>query len=268
MINILMFRSISKYSWLSFVPYLALGTMTLLLFIVGIIPSWYLFFTLIGWILIAGLGVACGYHRIFSHNNYGNLPRWKENILLFFGTMSGQGSSITWSAIHRGYHHRWSDTERDLHSPQHGIWHAFFGWATKVTEDSALVSLKYAAPLLKKSNHVWFHHNQMRILWLVPLLTAVIDWKLSLMLWCAPTAITLLQDNLVNVFGHMKAYIGYRNFNTQDNSHNNPILAYLTWGQAWHNNHHHNPSSYDFGSGISGKWWEWDPCRIFRILLK
>jgi stearoyl-CoA desaturase (delta-9 desaturase) len=51
-------------------------------------------------------------------------------------------------------------------------------------------------------------------------------------------------------------------------SQNNFVLGYLGWGQGWHNNHHHDPKSYDFGTNISGKWWEFDPCRIFLPFLK
>ena len=263
-----MFSNISKYSWFSFVPFVTLGVLTLALFGLGIIPIWYLFFTFVGWTLISGLGVAVGYHRIFSHNTHTDLPLWKENLILFFGILSGQGSSIMWTAIHRGYHHRHADTTKDLHSPVHGIYHAFFGWTTTITEDSPIINLKYSANLLRRPNHVWFHKHNMEILWGVPLLISLIDWKLSLALFCLPTALSLLQDNLINVFGHVKGLIGYRNFETNDMSQNNIVLGYFAWGQGWHNNHHHAPASYDFGRGVSGKWWEWDPCNIFVPFLK
>jgi fatty-acid desaturase len=262
-----MFKNISLYSWFSFLPFIILGMLSIVLFVVGIIPIYYLIFTIIFWALIAGLGVAVGYHRVFSHNTHPNLPTWKENIILFFGTLSGQGSSITWSAIHRGYHHKFSDTDRDIHSPVKGVYHAFFGWATKITENNPIVNLKYAGPILRKSNHLWFHKYQMTILWIVPFCVAVIDWRFSLAALCLPTALCLLQDNLVNVFGHRKGLIGYRNFDTSDNSHNNVVLGYLGWGQGWHNNHHHNPKSFDFGKGVSGKFWEWDPCILFKWFL-
>lgn len=263
-----MFRNISKYSWFSFIPFLSIGIITICLLILGIIPTVYLWLTLIGWILIAGLGVSVGYHRIFSHNNFPDLPKWKENIILFFGTFGGQGSSMSWSAIHRGYHHKFADTERDLHSPKFGIYHAIFGWSTKITQNNPCVSFKYAGNLLRKPNHIWFHNNHMHILWGVPILVALFDWQVSLMLFCLPTCLTLLQDNLINVFGHIKGGIGYRNFETKDNSHNNIIFGYFGWGTGWHNNHHHNPSTFDFGTTISGKWWEFDPCRIFLPFLK
>ena len=262
-----MFKNISKYSWFSFLPFITLGSITVGLYVTVVIPVYYLIFTLIGWALIAGLGVAVGYHRIFSHNTHPDLPIWKQNIILFLGTLSGEGSSISWVAIHRGYHHKYSDTGKDLHSPTHGKFYSVFTWTTKITEANP-VNMRYAANLLRKSNHMWFHNHQFKILWGVPLLVALFDWKLSLAMLCLPTAITLLQDNLTNLFGHYKALIGYRNFETSDMSQNNFILGYLGWGQGWHNNHHYDPKSFDFGTNVSGKWWEFDPCRLFLIFLK
>lgn len=263
-----MFKNISKYSWFSFIPFVTIALMTVVLFCLGIIPLIYLIASFIGWTLISGLGVAVGYHRIFSHNTHPNLPRWKENIILFFGALSGQGSSITWSALHRGYHHRYSDTEKDLHSPvAHGIWHSFFGWALQVTENDNPINMKYAANLLRKKNHIFFHKHYMKILWLVPLAFALINWQFALAAFFLPTGLCLLQDNLVNVFGHKRGLIGYRNFETNDNSQNNVLLGWFGWGQGWHNNHHFDMKPFNLGSGISGKWWEFDPCVIFLPFL-
>jgi fatty-acid desaturase len=146
-----MFKSISKYTYFSFIPFSILGTVAVVLSILKIIPAYYLLFTLVSWVLISGLGVAAGYHRIFSHKNYAGMPIWKENIILFFGALSGQGSSISWTTIHRGYHHAHTDTDRDLHSPIHGKWYAFFTWATKITEENNVINMKYAVDLLRLS---------------------------------------------------------------------------------------------------------------------
>ena len=265
-----MFKNISKYVWFDFLPTLIFGLIAVWLLIANIIPTYYLFFTIFSWILFAGLGVAVGYHRIFSHQTHPKLPLWKENILLFCGAMSGQGSSITWTAIHIGNHHPYSDTDRDLHSPTKSIFNAFIGWSLKLTETNGpnLVNLKYAVKQLRKPNHIWFHKHYRIIYWTTPLILLLIDWKLALMLSLLPSSLALIQDNIVNVFGHRKGFIGYRNFNNKDYSQNNFILGFLAWGQGWHNNHHHDPKSYDFGTGVSGKWWEFDPCRIFLPFLK
>lgn len=263
-----MFKSISKYSWFSFVPMISLGIITIILFTIGTIPLWYLIPAFFSWVLIAGLGIAVGYHRVFSHNTHPNLPTWKENVLLFLGTLSGQGSSLTWTSIHRGYHHKYTDTPRDPHSPIHGKMYAFFTWSTKITEQNPGFNMKYASNLLRKPNHIWFHNHQMKILWGVPLFVGLIDWKLSLAAVCLPAALSLFQENLINVLGHLKGYIGYRNFDTDDNSYNNILLGCLGWGQGLHNNHHYDPKSYDFGYAISKKWYEIDPCIIFLPFLK
>lgn len=249
------------------IPIMLSGSIALVLLALGVIPLYYLFFTVVMWTLIAGLGVAVGYHRIFSHKTH-NLPAWKENIILFFAALAGQGSSIFWVSVHRGYHHPYADTERDLHSPVvYGKYHAFIRWHARITDANNTVNMKYAVDLLRKSNHIWFHNNQLKILWGVPILIGLIDWKLALVGVCLSSFLGLMQDNLINIYGHLKGVIGYRNFNTTDNSYNNVILGYLFWGHGWHNNHHYAPKSFDFGKGISGKWWEWDPCRIFKFLL-
>lgn len=243
------------------------GSITIGLLAFGYIPLYYLFYTFIMWILCCGLGVAVGYHRVFSHRTH-LLPQWKENIIMFFAVFAGQGASIMWVALHRGYHHPYSDTPRDLHSPViYGKFNSFIGWYRNATENNELINAKYAFHLLKKPNHVWFQKHHTAILWLVPLFVALFDWKLALTGFWLVTMIGSIQDNTVNVFGHWKTNISYRNFETTDNSQNNPILGYLAWGQGWHNNHHYDPKSYDFGYGVSGKWWEFDPCIIFKKLL-
>jgi len=263
-----MFRNISKYVWFSFIPLVTSAMIVIALFATGHIPYVYLFATLLGWAYISGLGTAIGYHRVFSHNTHPNLSKWKENIILLAGALSGQGSSITWVAIHRGYHHRYSDKIQDLHSPMiKGKWHAFIGWTMAITESNNPINLKYSVDLLRKPNHVWFHEHCLQILWIVPILVALIDWKLALAGLILPAGLSLLQDNFVNVYGHQKAIIGYRTYDTDDNSHNNVLLGWFGWGQGWHNNHHYNMNSFNLGSGISGKWWEFDPCILFLPFL-
>lgn len=260
-------KTISKSFWFQFIPAMILGISTIGLLFAGIIPMYYLWFTFIMWILVCGLGIAVGYHRVFSHKTH-SLPKWKENILLFLATFAGQGASIFWIALHRGYHHPHSDTLKDLHSPvAYNKLNAFIGWQYKITEATNPVNLKYAVDLLRKSNHLWFHNHYLKILWGIPILVAIFNWHLALTAFCLVTFIGVLQDNTVNVYGHVKGWFGYRNFETDDQSQNNILLGYLAWGQGWHNNHHYAPRSYDFGKSVSGKWWEWDPSRIFLPLL-
>jgi stearoyl-CoA desaturase (delta-9 desaturase) len=254
---------LSKGITLLIIPNFVLGAVAIALFAMGTIPLYYLWATLIMWILFSGLGIAVGYHRVFSHRTH-FLPVWKENIILACATFAAQGSPIFWVAVHRGYHHRHTDTEKDPHSPvAHGKWHAFVGWLNDAREDDNKVNIRYAIDLLRKPNVVWFHKHYYRLILSVPLIVALYDWKLALAMFYLPGGLSLLQDNLVNVFGHSQGIIGYRNFDTPDRSYNNPFFGYFGWGQGWHNNHHYDPASYDFGK----RWWEFDPTRIFLPFL-
>jgi stearoyl-CoA desaturase (delta-9 desaturase) len=47
---------------------------------------------------------------------------------------------------------------------------------------------------------------------------------------------------------------GSRRYDTDDSSRNNFFIALLTFGEGWHNNHHHFPGSAKQGF----YWWEID----------
>jgi stearoyl-CoA desaturase (delta-9 desaturase) len=49
--------------------------------------------------------------------------------------------------------------------------------------------------------------------------------------------------------------VGRRAYETPDQSRNNWLLAILTLGEGWHNNHHHYASTVRQGF----HWWQWDP---------
>jgi stearoyl-CoA desaturase (delta-9 desaturase) len=55
----------------------------------------------------------------------------------------------------------------------------------------------------------------------------------------------------VNSLAHL---VGTRRYATKDDSGNSWWLALLTFGEGWHNNHHHFPGSARQGF----RWWEFD----------
>lgn len=249
-----------KYFGLIVVPMISLGIIGIFTMINLSAYSW-LFATLFFWIMLSGLGIATGFHRVYSHQCYSPKP-WLDNILLICGTLACQSSSLTWVSTHIGYHHRYADTEKDPHTPVKGTWYSFMGWTYSPIVNN--INHRYSVKLLRKSNHIFFHKHYFKIVWLFVLLASIIfGWKSILFGYCIAATISILQDNLVNVLGHSPK-LGYRNFDTKDVSSNFLPLGYLGWGQGWHNNHHYSPAKFDFGI----KWWEYDPCRLFIPLLK
>lgn len=249
-----------KYFWLV--------TMSLhLLALIGVIllpfrvEDIYLF--IVGYFLIGGLGVNIGLHRWASHKSVELNPVAKP-IILFFSILSCQGNPMWWAAVHRR-HHRYSDQAKDMHSPvTGGKWHAFFGWI--VTHDHRNVEYRYSVDLARDKMIMWFSNNCLNIVWGTWLLLMVVSPAALVWLLLLPAVVALHSEGLVNLFCHTNS--GYRNFETRDNSKNVPLLGWLNWGNGWHNNHHSNPNSFDFGKGVSGKWWEIDPCTWLLPLIK
>ena len=71
--------------------------------------------------LIAIFGLSIGLHRRFAHNQF-QTSKTFEVISLFLSMLAFSRSPVGWIGAHR-IHHKFSDTEKDPHSPTHkGFW--------------------------------------------------------------------------------------------------------------------------------------------------
>ena len=75
----------------------------------------------------------------------------------------------------------------------------------------------------------------------------------QLVVWgfCISTAVLYQATFTINSLAHR---FGWRRYLTRDGSRNNLWLALLTFGEGWHNNHHHFPGAARQGF----YWWEID----------
>lgn len=64
----------------------------------------------------------------------------------------------------------------------------------------------------------------------------------------------------INSLSHL---FGWRRYDTADTSRNNPILAIITLGEGWHNNHHHYPIFTRQGFF----WWEYDITYYLLVVM-
>lgn len=226
------------------------------------IPSWTIAaWAFIFYCLISGLGVAVGFHRYFSHRAFKTSQVW-DQLMLYFGCLACHGNPFFWVALHNGLHHRYSDTDKDPHSPIHGLWHAYQGYA--FTLDPKSVPLKAGAGFLRQSSWQWSVRYYHKVLWMSWIIAGLISPTLLVGLAVAQVW-AIHQEATVNLLGHISGFGAYRNFDTKDLSVNRNLLGLITWGQALHNNHHHAPNKYDFGSI---RWYEFDPCRIWVALIR
>jgi stearoyl-CoA desaturase (delta-9 desaturase) len=193
-------------------------------------------------------GVTGGYHRYFSHKTY-KTSRWFQFVLALLATSSSQKGVIWWAAHHR-LHHRKSDLTGDVHSAKiDGFWWSHVGWILsdkfeKTDEHQVKDLLKY--PELRWLDR-WF---------LVPPIALGFGCWLAGGWWAltwffVSTVLCWHGTFTINSLTHM---IGNRRYNTTDNSKNHWLLALITMGEGWHNNHHFYMKSTRQGFF----WWEID----------
>ncbi len=193
----------------------------------------------------------------------------------FRGFAIEAGSWITgidpkaWVCMHR-MHHQFSDTERDPHSPhRYGVFGVFFGQLKSYEKTLAgLIRNRIQYTSVVSDLEFPVHWLNRKRLWALPyFLHAVL--AVALAYWVGNAWIGgaywlgmmshPVQGWLVNSFAHR---FGYRNFETPDDSRNNPWIAWAVMGEGYQNNHHHNPGSANFSVRAG----EWDPgfllCRM------
>jgi stearoyl-CoA desaturase (delta-9 desaturase) len=212
-----------------------------------------------------GLGVTVGFHRLLTHRSFKTSP-WMRGLLGILGTMSVEGPVISWVSDHRK-HHAYTDRPGDPHSPHvdhgvglrgalRGLAHAHLGW---LFDHSERGSRERFAPDLLADPVIGFIDRTF-VVWsllglaipfgLGVLIGGSIDAGLIAMLWGGAVRIFLLHHVTYSI-NSLCHFFGRRRFETGDESRNLLWLAPLSFGEAWHNNHHAFPTSAFHGLGAS-----------------
>ena len=193
--------------------------------------------------------ITAGYHRYFSHRSF-KTNRAFQFFLGFLGTTAMQNGPIWWASWHRR-HHKYSDTPLDAHSPRHGgFWHSHVGWFLDGSHDRP--DLGNVQDLVRYPELRFLDRHK----WLPIVLYAVMCFAVggaSGLVWgfAVSTILVLHATAFINSLAHVW---GSRRFDTKDDSRNNAVLAVLTLGEGWHNNHHDQMTVARQGV----RWWEID----------
>lgn len=192
------------------------------------------------------LGMSITYHRLLTHRSFRtNLA--VEALFTFFATVGLTGSSITWTATHR-MHHRNADKKLDPHSPTI-LGYLRAQWGSMYSQINLRNSPVVGMPL-----HQFFHRYYLHINLVYGALLFFIGGLYALTtFYLVPACLLWNAGSFINTICHTR-WLGYRRYDTPDNSVNNPLLGILMWGEGWHNNHHR----YQNKPNIGIKWWEID----------
>lgn len=230
--------------------------------------SWVLFLTIYA---LHVFTLTAGFHRYFSHKSF-KTSRPFQFLLGFLGTMAAQKDPLWWASHHR-LHHEHADSEQDPHSPrQGGFWWAHIGWVMQCQlDDTRYDKIK---DLVKFPELMWLNRNPFLPTLLFAALLLLTGFAFQI--FSPESGITGAQLIVYGFFlstvavYHVTFCInsvahryGKRRYNVEDDSVNNWLLAILTNGEGWHNNHHR----YAVCTRQGFRWWEIDMSYfILRVL--
>ncbi|MBT8115154.1 MAG: acyl-CoA desaturase [Arenicella sp.] len=226
----------------------------------------------IGFYVIRMIGITAFYHRYFAHKTF-KTARITQFIFALIGSAATQRGPLWWASHHR-HHHYHSDTDEDVHSPTKGVFWSHMGWF--LSDKHFKTRLDLIPDFARFRELIVLDRFDM----LVPLACMGLMYLLGvslnaffpqlgtsglqMLVWgYVISTVALLHATLcINSLAHRR---GSRRFQTPDTSRNNLLLALITFGEGWHNNHHRFPNSARQGI----KWWEIDiSYYLIRIMEK
>jgi fatty-acid desaturase len=210
--------------------------------------------------------ITVGYHRGLAHGAVRLHPRLRRLIVMTGNWVTGLDPKA-WVVMHR-MHHAHSDTPKDPHSPVNvGI--IGVAMAQLRSYERVLRGLMRNEPAFTKFAYDldfelnWTNRTRR---WYLPYLAHAVvataiaasgAWLLGLAYFVGMMSHPF-QGGMVNAFGHA---VGGRNFETNDNSRNNLLVAWLIAGEGLQNNHHRYPNSAKFS------YRSWEPDAGFMVCL-
>lgn len=201
------------------------------------------------------------YHRYFSHKTF-STSRCHQFVWAVIGASATQRGPLWWAANHRMHHHH-ADTRDDPHQSQRGFLWSHLKWF--LVEKHVATKLEAVKDLAKFPELVWLDRFDkvvpillgMALIFAGELLAHVAPQLgtsgVQLFFWgyVVSTVVLLHATLMINSVAHR---LGRRAYDTDDHSRNNLLLALITFGEGWHNNHHRY-----CGSARQGfMWWEID----------
>ncbi len=213
----------------------------------------------LAFLYLNGLSITGGYHRLWAHKAYEASPALKW-FFAFWGAGALQNSILIWASDHRRHHRHVDDNDKDPYSAGRGLWFSHMGWMLRHYNTNE-PDFSNARDLQRDPVVRWQDKHYLA-------LTIFMNLGLPLLLgiWHGEIIGTVLLVGLLRlVVNHhvtffinsLAHYWGRRPYTDTNSARDNGFLAFLTYGEGYHNFHHVFQS--DYRNGI--RWWQWDPTK-------
>ncbi|XP_052756131.1 acyl-CoA Delta-9 desaturase-like [Galleria mellonella] len=200
-------------------------------------------------LIIAGLGITAGVHRLWSHRAY--KARFPLRVILaIFNSMAFQHPVLRWARDHRA-HHKYSDTDADPYNATRGFFFSHIGWLllrkhpeVKTKGQQIDLSDLYADPVLRYQEKYYMPLMLVTCFILptyIPTLWGETAWNAFFVCAVFRFIVGMNVTWLINSAAHKW---GYRPYDKNINPGDDKILALMVLGEGYHNYHHTFPWDY------------------------
>lgn len=212
------------------------------------------------------MSITLGYHRLFSHLSF-KAKKPVKWFTLVFGACAFENSCLDWASDHRR-HHKHVDHDDDPYDISKGFFWAHMGWLIfKLRPEPPMDNVN---DLRKDPMVMWQHRHVHWIGFLVGIVLPTLlgaawnFWQGGEVMHGALGGFLIAGVARIVVAQHCTFFInslchtiGRQPYSTKHSARDSAIMAFLTFGEGYHNYHHE--FQHDYRNGV--KPWQWDPTK-------
>jgi len=210
--------------------------------------------------IYCGMSITTGYHRLWSHKTY--QAHWSLKLVCALGgAFALQNSILHWSSDHRIHHKFVDNNDVDPYSAKRGFWFSHIGWMLREYQVHRYSNYENVRDLQKDAIVMWQHKNYLLLTLLmnigVPLLFGFWHGDIISSLLLVGFFRLVLSHHTTFFINSLAHIWGKQTYTEKNTARDNGFIAFLTFGEGYHNFHHIFEN--DYRNAI--RWWQFDPTK-------
>ncbi|MEM1142217.1 MAG: fatty acid desaturase [Pseudomonadota bacterium] len=206
-----------------------------------------------------GMSITGGFHRLWAHNAF--KAHWSVRLwFALWGAGALQNSILVWASDHRRHHRHVDDVDQDPYAAGRGLWFSHMGWMLREYETNA-EDFSNVRDLQRDKIVMWQHNHYVAITTFmnlgVPILLGFALGDVIGTVLVVGLLRLVLNHQVTFLINSLAHYWGTRPYTDENSARDNGFLAFLTYGEGYHNYHHIFQT--DYRNGI--RWYQWDPTK-------